>query len=33
MKQNEIILDVEHLNTYFRTHDGRVKAVMTFPSA
>ena len=27
MKQNEIILDVEHLNTYFRTHDGRVKAV------
>lgn len=27
MKQNDILLDVEHLNTYFRTHDGRVKAV------
>ena len=27
MKQDDILLDVQHLNTYFRTHDGRVKAV------
>ena len=27
MKQNDILLDVQHLNTYFRTQGGRVKAV------
>lgn len=27
MKQDDILLDVQHLNTYFRTQGGRVKAV------
>lgn len=27
MKQNDILLDVQHLNTYFRSGSGRVKAV------
>ena len=27
MRQDEVLLDIRHLNTYFKTGNGRVKAV------